>query len=348
MRALYRVAVPVMILVCLLAAGCRPQSPQGAPQGPEPGPPPGQAQPPGSPTPPPPGAEPPAAAVAPDPTPGWEGMVAAIPAAALPFPRDQVARAWKLSDGRLLLEQVENLDRSFFLYDGSQGKGDWIVGFIETATFLGEQGGSLFFFARGGGDTADYSFPYRVAYELESGRMSREALFLPLSQPVAFGKNGWRQVLSDLSLEGATVGFSFVPHPEAVLAGGHSQPLTTVRYETGAGALMLQFFGVDMGDKLKERASPDGVMQFSVTPAAGQTLPITQVSVRQLPAGGPPAFPDVLQQGFPYGLALSDLSGLVERPSVRVDLLLNGASQYSLETSRDPQGGVLQYTLRVR
>ncbi|RJX17738.1 MAG: hypothetical protein C4570_07735 [Ammonifex sp.] len=97
----------------------------------------------------------------------------------------------------------------------------WIIGFIENAKFEGVEDGKIVFVAKGDGDCGDFSFPYRLVYDPESGVPARrEALFIPAGQGVAFGTAGaWQQVLLLVEPRHTELAFGFKPQKGQVLAG---------------------------------------------------------------------------------------------------------------------------------
>ena len=268
-----------------------------------------------------PGCQPGTAQLEPEQEPGE----ALVPGESLPFPGDEIAATWALGENLILVERVENLDRSFFLYDTDTKETIGIISFIENATYTGLDGDSLLFTGRGGDDTGNFDFPYLLRYRLDTGGVEREQVFIPLERPVALGKLSWKQVLRWVQAGPEGVSMEFVPHEGEVLAGGHCRPVTTIRWQEDEGYLVLRFYNV--------------VPELSRTNAAslGNSL-----QVREVPAEA--AIQDdasLLGEGFPYGLLISDPSLLEGMPVVEVRVAVDSASAYSLsfphlEPSPDP------------
>jgi len=267
------------------------------------------------------GCQPGAAQLEPEQEPGE----ALVPGESLPFPGDGIAATWALDENLILVERVENLDRSFFLYDTDTKEATGIISFIENATYTGLDGDSLLFTGRGGDDTGNFDFPYLLRYGLDTGRVEREQLFIPFERPVALGKLSWKQVLRSVQAGPEGISLEFVPHEGEVLAGGHCRPVTTIRWQEDEGYLVVRFYNV--------------VAELSRTNAAslGDSL-----QVREVPAEA--AIQDdasLLGEGFPYGLLVSDPSLLEGMPVVEVRVAADSASAYSLsfpqlEPSPDP------------
>ncbi|MDI6631922.1 MAG: hypothetical protein QME13_05760 [Thermoanaerobacteraceae bacterium] len=273
-----------------------------------------------------------------------EDKLAGIPEEKLPFPRKQVKQVWRIDDRFVLVEQVQNQDNAFFLYDRSEEKAACIVGFAENARYEGRKGGTLMFIAKGDGDCGDYSFPYRLVCRLGSREMPRgEPLFLPATQGVAFGAVGaWTQVLCKAEPGGREFTFKLEPQEGQVLAGGHKKPLTTVGYDPKANELVFRFYNVEPG--------PGLVLGEPVT-VPGHRF-VEEYRIEALPAGREPEDPALLKQDFPYGLNLADTGTLSGQPSVRVALKLRGNLRYSvvslLHHPEDGSKTILEYIVSFR
>ncbi|MCR4398358.1 MAG: hypothetical protein NUV93_05290 [Firmicutes bacterium] len=263
----------------------------------------------------------------------------------LPFPKEELGRTWAVGPGLVLLEHVRGDDTAFFLYEAEARRVDCIVGVVESARFKGIEGEEMVFMGRGGDDTQNFDFPYTLRYELHTGRTSREYAYLPLDQAVALGKNGWRQVLSDVRLDDGAIVLDLTPAEGQVLAGAHNRPLTTVRRVEGKKAMLLTLYGVEPGERVKTLR--DGL---SVTPRVGRQIPVVQLSVRSEPHGKPASQDlELFSQGFPYGLKLRDIASLETAPRTSLELALGDASEYTLETIRPGEtGGALKFTIRFR
>lgn len=163
-------------------------------------------------------------------------------------PAWQVTRAWDLGGGRWLLEQRWVRDVLYRVWDTSTSGMEVVVGAAETARFNRLEAGRAVFLARGGADCGAYRFPYLIVYDPREGRRWEEALYLPLGQPVTFGKAGaWAQLLVDVGFERDGVSLDFRPRPGIVLAGGHWLPETFSAYDADTGELVLTFRNVALG-----------------------------------------------------------------------------------------------------
>jgi hypothetical protein len=266
--------------------------------------------------------------------PAQEPREAVIPAESLPFPGDEIAATWEVDGNRILVERVENLDHSFFLYDSDTQETTDIISVFENATYVSRNGESLLFTGRGGDDTGNFDFPYLLRYGLDTGEVQREQLFIPLERPVALGKLSWRQVLRRVEAGPEGVSMEFAPHEGEVLAGGHCRPVTTIRWHEDEGCLVLRFYNV--------------VAELSRVNAASlgdslQVRDVTGEAVVQDDAG-------LLGEGFPYGLLIQDPSLLEGIPVAEVRVAVDSGSAYSvsfphLEPSPD---SVIRYLLEVQ
>lgn len=163
-------------------------------------------------------------------------------------PARQVTRAWDLGSGRWLLEQRWVRDVLYWVWDSSTSGIEVVVGAADTARFSRLEEGKVVFLARGGSDCGAYRFPYLIVYDAREGRSREEALYLPLGQPVSFGRvGGWGQLLVDVSWETEGVSLDFRPRPGTVLAGGHWLPETSSAYDADTRELVLTFRKVALG-----------------------------------------------------------------------------------------------------
>lgn len=261
-----------------------------------------------------------------------------IPDEKLPFPRGQLKQVWEIDERYLLVEQESNQDNSFFLCDRSTGEVRCIVGFIENAEFEGAKDGKLTFLAKGDGDCGDFSFPYRLVYDLGSGKLPwREPLFLPVRQGVAFGSTGaWKQELCGLRPAGSEFVFEFKPRTGQVLAGGHRKPLTTVNFKASSGELVFRFYNVEPAP---------GLVQGRGIPVPGHVF-VKEYRIETLTAGQDPDDPALFTRGFPYGLNLRDISKLKGLTSVRVSLKVDGNPLYSIVSPVYYRDGTMESTLK--
>jgi hypothetical protein len=277
-------------------------------------------------------------------------MLSGIPDSAFPFPKEQAFQSWEIDDKYILIEQVDNRDHSFFLYTMSSGDMKCIVDYIENATYKGQKREHISFIARDGADTDNFDFPYRLNYNLATGELLKNKIFLPLEQPVAFGKYGWRQVLNKVQANGSEITFEFVPREDEVLAGGHNRPLTTIYTREESGELIIHFYSVEIGEELKKHFSGTSGFAISITPRVGERLPFIQFAVEEI-SGVKPDKGEVaiLTEGFPYGLALFLEERFVEDNSVLVRIILDKAESYSVETllTRENDGkSIVKYVLK--
>ncbi len=173
----------------------------------------------------------------------------------LPFPGEQMRDIKSVGDNFVLIERVTSGDHDYYLDHPSFNDMKHIVYFIETAKFKEYKDGELRFTARGGSDTGNYQFPYLLTYNPGTEELRREDLFLPLNEQedVAFGKDGWKQILSNIEIQDASVVFEFKPAAGEVLAGGRRLPHTTVRYDEQSNDLIFSFLNVEPADNLKEK-----------------------------------------------------------------------------------------------
>ena len=231
----------------------------------------------------------------------------------LPFPQEEVSRSWDVGDGTILIERAVNRDIWFYLSGWHKDDPICIIFPDESAIFLSREKESLFFLARGGYDTANYDFPYRLTFGLDTGNLEREAIYLPLTQAVAFGKGSWKQDLVGLEIDNYKVIFDFIPREGEVLAGGQNRPLTTVNYLEDFGELVLRFYNVQ--DKLSNREGSQA--QVSIMEQPGQELARLDSTL--------------LGKGFPYGLFITDLSHVGDIVT-EVRLEVNEAEGYRVDT----------------
>lgn len=188
----------------------------------------------------------------------WEEVIAWHPGAfhhPLPFPAGQTGGIRSIGDDYILIEKVYSVsEHDYYLDHPSFDKTRNIVGFIETAKFSEYKDGELIFTARGGSDTGNFQFPYRLIYNPGTEGLRSEDLFLPLNEQeqVSFGKHSWKRILTNFQIEEPDINFDFKPAPGAVLAGGRSLPHTTVQYNEKLNELVFTFFNVELADTFKE------------------------------------------------------------------------------------------------
>lgn len=161
-----------------------------------------------------------------------------------------------IGDNFILVEKGTSGERDYYLDHPAFNEMKHIVSFIETAEFKEYKDGELWFTARGGDDTGNYQFPYLLAYNPNTEELRREELFLPLNEKedIAFGKDGWKQILNNIEIQDQAVIFEFEPAAGEVLAGGRRLPFTTVRYDEQSNDLEFSFLNVELSDSLKEKA----------------------------------------------------------------------------------------------
>lgn len=189
----------------------------------------------------------------------WEEVMAWRPGALhhpLPFPAGQAGEIRSIGDDYILIEKVYSLsEHDYYLDHPFFDKTRHIVGFIETAKFNEYIDGELIFNARGGSDTGNFQFPYRLIYNTGTEGLRSEDLFLPLNEQeqVSFGKKvSWKRILTKFQIEEPDINFDFKPAPGAVLAGGRSFPHTTVQYNEKLNELIFTFFNVELADTFQE------------------------------------------------------------------------------------------------
>ncbi len=248
----------------------------------------------------------------------------------LPFPREEISQSWDVGDGVVLIERASNRDHWFYLHGWHKDKAVCIIFPDDSAVFQGREGDSLVFLGRGGYDTANYDFPYRLFFKLDTGSLEREGMYLPLNRSVAFGKSGWQQDLVGLEVGDKEIIFDFLPREGEVLAGGQNFPLTTINYLEDSGELVLRFYNVR--EMLKD-------WERSQLPVAG---------IRELPGREAGRLDStLLGKGFPYGLLITDIS-LVGDTATEVRLEAGEVQGYLVDIIF-PTGEVgIRYVLRLK
>lgn len=173
----------------------------------------------------------------------------------LPFPGEQVREIKSVGDNFILIERVASGDHNYYLDHPSFNGIKIIVGFSETAKFQEYKDGELIFTARGGSDTGNFQFPYQLIYNPSTEELTRDDLFLTLNEQeqISFGKDGWKQILTNLEIGDPAVAFDFKPAAGEVLAGGRRLPYTTVQYDEKSNNLVFSFLNVELADTLKEK-----------------------------------------------------------------------------------------------
>lgn len=250
----------------------------------------------------------------------WDEVLAWYPGGfyhPLPFPGKQARDVRSIGDNFILVEKGTSGDHDFYLDHPSFNSMKHIVYFIETAQFKEYKDGELRFTARGGSDTGNYQFPYLLTYNPVTEELKREDLFLPLNEQedVTFGKDGWKQILSNIKIQDAAVVFEFKPAAGEVLAGGRRLPYTTVRYDEQSNDLVFSFLNVEPADNLKEK---------TILESLGLKY-IKEVRIEQLP-------------GRP-----GDEQNPAQPPMVRARIALAGKPLYNAAAS-NTEGGIYEGT----
>ena len=251
----------------------------------------------------------------------------------LPFPVEEVTQNWDVGEGVVLIERVVNRDRWFYLHGWRKDEALCIIFPEDSAVFLGREEDKLVFIGRGGYDTANYDFPYRLSFQLDTGSLAREEIYLPLTRSVAFGKIGWQQDLVGLEVGEKEVVFDFFPRQGEVLAGGQNYPLTTINYLEESGELVLRFFNVR--EMLRDWEGWEGGSRL---PAAG---------IRELPGREAGRLDSaLLGKGFPYGLLIAD-SSLVGDTATEIRLKTGEVQGYLVNINSSPGELGIRYVLRL-
>jgi hypothetical protein len=240
----------------------------------------------------------------------WDEVLAWYPGGfyhTLPFPGEQVRDIKSVGDSFLLIERVTSNDHDYYLDHPSFNGMKHVVSFIETAKFKEYKDGEFVFTARGGSDTGNYQFPYLLTYNPSTEELRREDPFLPLNdqEDIAFGKDGWRQILTNIEIQESAVVFSFKAAPGEVLAGGNRLPYTTVRYNQQSSDLVFSFLNVEPADSLKEK---------TIIESPGSQY-VKEIRLEQL-TGSP-----------------GDEQNPAQRPVVKISIVLTGTLLYKAETS---------------
>jgi hypothetical protein len=218
----------------------------------------------------------------------------------LTFPGEQVTQIKSVGDNFILIDRVISSDYDYYLDHPSFIGIKHIISFIETAQFKEYSGGELRFTARGGSDTGNYEFPYLLYYNPNTEELRREDLFLTLNQQedIVFGKNGWKQILSNIEIQDTAAIFEFKPAAGEVLAGGRRLPCTTIRYDEQSNDLMFSFLNVELADNLIDKTIHESpglkyvkeirIEQLTGRPGVNQNTPqLPMVSARIALAGKP-------------------------------------------------------------
>jgi len=187
----------------------------------------------------------------------WDEVMAWYPGEfyhPLPFSGEQVREIKSVGDNYILIERIMSSDHNYYLDHPSFNGIKNIVSFIETAKFKEYKDGELRFTARGGSDTGNFQFPYQLIYNPNTEELTRDDLFLTLNEQeqIYFGKDGWKQILTNFEIQDPAVAFDFKPAAGEVLAGGRRLPHTTVRYDEKSNDLVFNFLNVELADNLKE------------------------------------------------------------------------------------------------
>ena len=219
----------------------------------------------------------------------------------LPFSDDQIIDIKSVGDNFILIGRVTSGYHDYYLDHPSFIAIKHIdVSFIETAKFKEYKDAELIFTARGGSDTGNYEFPYLLYYNPNTEELRREDLFLALSQQedIVFGKNGWKQILSNIEIQDTAAVFEFKPAAGEVLAGGRRLPCTTVRYDEQSNDLVFSFLNVELADNLIDKTIHESpglkyvkeirIEQLTGRPGVNQNSPqLPMVSARIALAGKP-------------------------------------------------------------
>ena len=240
----------------------------------------------------------------------WDEVVAWYPGGfyhPLPFPGNQVRDVRSIGDSFILVEKGTSGDHDFYLDHPSFNGMKHIVYFIETAKFKEYKDGELVFTARGGSDTGNYQFPYLLTYNPNTEELIREEPFLPLNEQedIAFGKDGWKQILTNIEIQESAVVFDLQAAPGEVLAGGSRLPYTTVRYNQQASDLVFSFLNVEPANSLKEK---------TIIESPGSQY-VKEIRLEQL-TGSP-----------------GDAQNPAQPPVVKISIVLTGTPLYKAEAS---------------
>ncbi|MHB1041522.1 MAG: TolB family protein [Eubacteriales bacterium] len=188
----------------------------------------------------------------------WDAVMAWHPGEfyhPLPFSGEQVREIKSVGDNFILIERGTSSDHNYYLDHPSFKEIKNIVGFIETAKFQEYKDGELIFTARGGSDTGNFQFPYKLIYNPNTEELTREDLFLALNEQeqISFGKQSWKQILTNFKIQDPFFAFDFRPAAGEFLAGGRRLPHTTVQYDKKSNDLVFSFLNVELADTLKEK-----------------------------------------------------------------------------------------------
>jgi hypothetical protein len=278
--------------------------------------------------------------------PGESPDLASLSDRAFPFPRKQAVEAWELTEKRLLVKRVEKADTSYYVYDpAAESELQRLVGFVQNATFRREEEGQLVFIARGGADTGAYEFPYRLRCNPVELACERSSISLPLEQEVAFGKHTWRQVLTNIEYTKSGLMFELEPHPEAVMAGSHTAPITAVHYDEEEHVMIVHLYQVELESaKLKDQLAHNRFASASAVETASLEQTAGKHSFEQ-DSG-------ILTAGWPYGLPLSNPQFLREDSAVVLRLQLSEFAEtysFSIVNREDsPDTSILLYSILVQ
>ncbi len=240
----------------------------------------------------------------------------------------RIESLWRVDKSLILLQYVCGMDYEFYLCDSVSGEKERIVGLIENARLEEISRSEIIFTAKGGDDTGNYRFPYRLRYDTGSGELSREQLYL--QRDVAFGAPwSWEHVLKEVGLDDDGFTLSLVVHEEQVLAGGHKTPFTVV--STGDNLISMRIYGVVSSETTESYLEPDHPV-------------IERIEWKELPEKEPVDNLPLLKSDFPYGAAWDNVQ--YNEPSLLVDIYCRNNPAFSIDTTAGDL--TLKYSVKLK
>ena len=240
----------------------------------------------------------------------------------------QIERLWRVESNLLLLEYVQARDYVYYLCDSATQEKRSIVNFIENARLEEITEEEIIFIGKGGDDTGNYRFPYLLRYDLDSGELLEEKLYL--QRDVTFGAFGaWEHFLKDVKLANEALSLQFEVAEDQVLAGGHKTPLTVVSVKDNI--IAIRIYGIVASTMKEELLQIDDKL-------------VEKITWKELPAGEPVDNVVLLEKDFPYGAALKNME--INEPSLLVEIFCKGKPQFNMETNVEDL--VLEYTVSFK
>lgn len=242
-----------------------------------------------------------------------------VPVEDIDIPVDQlkhqgdVQKAWRVNEDLVLLEQVWHQDYNYYLLDSRTGNMEWIVTSIENARMDTITDEIIQFIAKGGSDSGNFEFPYRLLYDPVKGELNRESVFL--QQDVVFGQETRDLVLTGAKAAEGQVTVDFRAADGQVLADGLKIPFTIADYEVNK--LTLRIYNVTMGSYKQVLENDPLVEEINCTPLSDDE---------------PVGYAKLLKKDFPYGGNMSENFEL-KAPSVLLEIKFKKAVEYNIQTA---------------